>query len=93
MPFLLALVLYDRARRGSRGLALVLPVALWLAFLPNAPYLVTDFMLLRVVSGMPVWFDVAMLASFAWTGLLLGFGSVYLVQQVAARASARPPAG
>ena len=85
VPFALALVLYDRARHGSRGVALLLPAALWLAFLPNAPYLVTDFMLLRVVQGMPVWFDVAMLATFAWTGLLLGFVSVYLVQQVAAR--------
>jgi uncharacterized membrane protein len=61
------------------------PAVLWLVFLPNAPYLVTEFGLLRLVDGMPVWFDVAMLTTFAWTGLLLGFVSVYLVQQVAAR--------
>ena len=85
IPFVLALVLYDRARRGSRGVALLVPAALWLVFLPNAPYLVTEFALLRLVEGMPVWFDVAMLTTFAWTGLLLGFVSVYLVQQVAAR--------
>lgn len=30
---------------------------------------------------MPVWFDVALLTTFAWTGLLLGFASVYLVQR------------
>ena len=85
IPFVLALVLYDRARRGSRGVALLVPAVLWLVFLPNAPYLVTEFGLLRLVDGMPVWFDVAMLTTFAWTGLLLGFVSVYLVQQVAAR--------
>ena len=85
IPFVLALVLYDRARRGSRSVALLVPAVLWLVFLPNAPYLVTEFGLLRLVDGMPVWFDVAMLTTFAWTGLLLGFVSVYLVQQVAAR--------
>jgi uncharacterized membrane protein len=86
VPFVLALVAYDRHRRGSRGVALWLPLVLWVAFLPNAPYLVTDFMLLRDIRDMPVWFDVALLTSFAWTGLLLGFASVYLVQELARRA-------
>jgi uncharacterized membrane protein len=85
VPLLLALVVYDRARRGARRLSLLVPGALWLAFLPNAPYLVTDFMLLRDIQGMPVWFDIALLTTFAWTGLLLGFVSVYLVQRVTTR--------
>jgi uncharacterized membrane protein len=85
VPFLLALLVYDRVRRGATTLAVVVPAALWLAFLPNAPYLVTDFALLREVDGMPVWFDVALLTTFAWTGLLLGFVSVYLVQAAVGR--------
>jgi uncharacterized membrane protein len=85
VPLVLALVVYDRARRGARGLSLVVPAAIWLAFLPNAPYLLTDFMLLRDIHGMPVWFDVALLTTFAWTGLLLGFVSVYLVQRATGR--------
>jgi len=81
VPLVLALVLYDRVRRGRAGPgALALGLA-WLAFLPNAPYLVTDFGLLRQIADMPVWFDVALLTTFAWTGLLLGFASVYLVQR------------
>lgn len=87
VPLALALLVYDRYRRGVRGSAVAIPLALWLAFLPNAPYLVTDFMLLRLVHDMPVWFDVMLLTSFAWTGLLLGFVSVYLVQEVARRAA------
>jgi uncharacterized membrane protein len=85
VPLVLALVVYDRARRGARGPSLVVPAAVWLAFLPNAPYLLTDFMLLRDIHGMPVWFDVALLTTFAWTGLLLGFVSVYLVQRATGR--------
>jgi uncharacterized membrane protein len=85
VPFLLALVVYDRARRGTSRSVLVGLAVLWLAFLPNAPYLVTELQFLRWISDMPLWFDVALLTTFAWTGLILGFASVYLVQQSAAR--------
>ena len=87
VPLVFAFVAYDRYRRGARSGALVVPLVLWFVFLPNAPYLVTDFMLLRLVTNMPVWFDVALLTSFAWTGLLLGFVSVFLVQEIARRAA------
>jgi uncharacterized membrane protein len=83
VPLALALVVYDRVRRGVAGPLLVVPLALWLLFLPNAPYLVTDFILLRDIQDMPIWFDVTLLTTFAWTGLMLGFVSLYLVQAVA----------
>jgi uncharacterized membrane protein len=85
IPFVFAVVAYDRDRRGRHLLAVLVPAAVWLAFLPNAPYLVTDYMLLREIAGVPVWFDVVMLTSFAWTGLVLGFVSVYLIQSIARR--------
>ena len=92
VPFVLALVAYDRVRRGAVGPLLLVPLALWLVFLPNAPYLVTDFILLRDIQDMPIWFDVMLLTTFAWTGLVLGFVSLYLVQTVARRL-AGPVAG
>jgi uncharacterized membrane protein len=92
VPLVLALVVYDRVRRGHAGPLLVAPVALWLLFLPNAPYLVTDFILLRDIQDMPIWFDVVLLTTFGWTGLVLGFVSLYLVQTVAKRL-AGPVAG
>ena len=92
VPLLIALIVYDRHRRGAGAASLAVPLLLWLLFLPNAPYLVTEFGLVRVIQDMPVWFDVAMLATFAWTGLVLGFAAVYLVQAVA-RQLAGPVAG
>jgi uncharacterized membrane protein len=63
------------ARRAS-SLALAPLFLLWLGFLPNAPYLVTDFIHLRFRYGAPLWFDAVMLASFAWAGVALGAASL-----------------
>ena len=85
LPFLLALTFYDRCRRRPGRLTGALLLALWLVFLPNAPYMVTDLVHLGRIPGAPLWYDGAMIAAFACTGLLLGLGSVILVHAVATR--------
>lgn len=44
----------------------------WLAFFPNAPYLVTDFVHLRPRPGVPLWYDIAMLGTAALIGFAAG---------------------
>lgn len=85
IPFLLAVVLHDGARRGRGPVFLAGIGAVWLLFLPNAPYIVTDFVHVGRVAGVPLWYDAAMIASFAVVGLLLGLGSILLVQGVVER--------
>lgn len=53
--------------------------ALWLGFLPNSFYLVSDFIHLKDTGEVSVLFDAVLLMSFAWNGLLLGFTAVYMV--------------
>jgi uncharacterized membrane protein len=58
---------------------------LWLLFLPNAPYILTDILHLTWASHAPAWYDLALLLSCSGTGLLLGYLSLVDVQGIAAR--------
>jgi uncharacterized membrane protein len=62
----------------------------WFLFFPNAPYIITDFQHLSfVVTSVPVWYDVILLVWFAWTGLILGVVSLYLMQEIVRRVFGR----
>ena len=90
IPFGLALVIYDRHRGGARPVSLLPLAGMWLLFLPNAPYIVTDFKHLVASPLVPLWVDVVVIAAPAWTGMLLGFLSLYLVQAVVRQLAGAP---
>ena len=85
IPFALALVVYERTRSGPLTPALGAIGALWLLFLPNAPYLVTDLKYVGHGEGLPVLYDLVLLTAAAWAGLLLGLTSLFLMHAVARR--------
>lgn len=59
---------------------LVIPGGLWLVFLPNAAYLVTDFLHLQERIFVPLWYDILLVATFAWTGVFLALASLRSMQ-------------
>lgn len=50
--------------------------ACWLLLLPNAPYIITDFVHLEKQNNIPLWFDILLIASFTVCGMLFGLASM-----------------
>jgi uncharacterized membrane protein len=82
IPLLCAYGLRVWLRRGRwsawQGIALSF---LWLGFLPNSFYLISDFVHLQPTYEVGLLFDAVMFMSFAFSGVLLGFTAIYIVEQ------------
>jgi uncharacterized membrane protein len=54
----------------------------WILFIPNSFYILTDLFHLDLKEESAPWFDLTMLLSFAWNGLLLGVLSVRQMEKI-----------
>lgn len=54
----------------------------WILFFPNAPYIFTDLFHLRINTNVPIWYDLVLILSFAWTGLLFGLVSLHDIEKM-----------
>lgn len=59
------------AHKTTRPYLRLTLIALSILFLPNASYLVTDFVHFRLGSRINLWFDLILFLSYALTGLML----------------------
>lgn len=69
-----------RSRLWSSWLPLLLTVV-WISFLPNSFYMITDFIHINEASRANLLFDVVMFTSFILNGVILGYLSLTLVHQ------------
>ena len=79
VPLLLSIIVYFSKNKYS--ICSMLLIALWLLFFPNAPYIITDFIHLRIADQRVKWFDLVLLMSYATAGLFYGFLSLQYIER------------
>lgn len=63
-------------------IAVFMLMIVWLLFFPNAPYILTDLIHLKHRTNVPMWFDLILILSFAWTGLMYGLMSLWEIERI-----------
>lgn len=60
----------------KRKISLIFIIIVWILFFPNSPYILTNLFHLRARNEIPIWYDLIVILSYAWTGLICGFISL-----------------
>lgn len=80
IPYFVSFYLKERTNLGK--IEIITALFIWLFFLPNAPYIVTDFIHLSLDEGIIIWIDIVLLFSFSIAGLLLYLFSLQHIQNL-----------
>lgn len=83
VPFLISSTLLFLKEKGKlNNIFFIIGGIIWVLFLPNAPYIVTDLIHIGVVRSVPVLYDSVLLFTSAWAGLLLGMNSIFHIEKI-----------
>jgi len=76
IPFAITQWLSRSNNYAQRKMKTVIVLFIWLLFIPNSFYILTDLFHLDKFESAPKWFDLLLLFSFAWNGIVLGIVSI-----------------
>ena len=79
IPLLLSRLLTRFKKLNAGSLFLLL---CWFLFWPNAPYIITDIFHFQERHPVPKWFDLLLVTSAAWNGLIIGIVSLLQVEEL-----------
>ncbi len=83
LPYIFSVLLSIVSQKyPRRWFYMLLLGGLWLVFFPNAPYMVTDFYHLDPRPPVPLWFDISLIAIFAFTGCFLAIASLRSIHKI-----------
>lgn len=83
IPLLIAWWLIDRLQNKQSWFLWpnILLSLFFIGFLPNTFYLITDFVHLHQTDEVSLYFDVVLLSSFVFNGVVLGFTAIFLIHK------------
>ncbi|PKP15335.1 MAG: DUF1361 domain-containing protein [Bacteroidetes bacterium HGW-Bacteroidetes-23] len=82
IPYLISFFLFTSVTFQERRSLRIGTLLVWLLFLPNSFYLLTDFVHLNKFPDVPFWFDLVLVSSFSITGFALGLFSIRTIEKI-----------
>jgi len=89
IPFLISNWLSRHEQVFKRRIKLISMIFAWIVFMPNSFYILTDLFHLENMGYGHPWFDLTLILSFAWTGILLGILSIRKMEILLRRAKGK----
>lgn len=83
IPFFISFILLSLSKEKKLSkIIFIIGFIIWMLFIPNAPYIVTDFIHLGEIRSVPMLYDIFLIFSSASVGLMLGFHSFFHIEQI-----------
>lgn len=81
IPYMISVFIVRKQSWFKSTWLFLLAAFFWLLFFPNAPYIITDLFHLKQKAHVPLWYDLMLIFSFAWNGLILGYLSLMKMER------------
>lgn len=82
IPYIISFFLFTSITFQENKLLRMGILLIWLLFLPNSFYLLTDFVHLNKFPDVPFWFDLIVVSSFSITGFAVGIFSIRTIEKI-----------
>jgi len=82
VPYVITSWLHKQPAIQQHRLKFFVIAGIWLLFVPNSFYILTDLFHLDEHHNVPNWFDLTLIISFAWNGLLMGILSIRQMEKM-----------
>lgn len=80
--FISSLMLWLKEKQKLKNIFLASGGFLWLLFIPNAPYLITDLIHVGAIRSVPVVYDAFLLFGASWLGMYLWLNSTWQIESI-----------
>jgi uncharacterized membrane protein len=80
VPYFISEWLSKHPQMLASRVKLIAIVFIWILFMPNSFYILTDLFHLNNMSKGDSWYDLTLILSFAWNGILFGILSIYKME-------------